>query len=164
MAVIGAAPSVAVGVNIATITVNNGATPLPGGTIRWGTATGVYTSGPALYTDCKRIVAQDGTVSYQLVFVITGIQLNAAQTYFAQVSYVGGNTSSEATWSQPGLNASASDQVNIHNRVKLELAHISDICVRGARFGWLSADDYNGLRRSISLVQNYNRIKWNDGR
>jgi hypothetical protein len=162
-AIIGAAPSVAVGFNIATVTINN-ATPLPAGYLVYGTATGVYTSAPIGYQPCKRVVAADGTVSYQLVFVITGIQLAAAQTYFAQVVYVGGSTSSEATWSQPGLNANAADLVHIQNKAKKQLARIADIAQKGARQGWLSNTDWVGLNRAKLAVQEYNRIKWNDGR
>ncbi len=160
---IGPAPSVAVGYNIATITVNS-PTPLPAGYIVYGTATGVYTSAPIQYQPCKRVVAADGTVSYQLVFVITGIQVAAAQTYFAEVVYNGGNVSSEATWSQPGLNANTADLVHIQNKAQKQLARIADIAQKGSRQGWLSNSDWVGLNRAKLAVQEYNKIKWNDGR
>jgi|SRR5215471_9100094 len=144
-----------------TIVVSTGATQSKS-KLKYGTATGVYTYQSPDW-QLGQLYPNFGA-GYWYVYYLTGLRQANNTTYFGDFIFIDGTVGTEFSWTQPGLGASGSDLVNINNIAKLELARISDICVRGARFGWLSADDYTGLRRAIARVQNYNKIKWNDGR
>lgn len=153
-------PVVAVGYNIATITVTD---VVPNRySCMWGTATGVYTN-ILPRTKPKRVYNQDGTMNWVTTFTLTNVQQAAAQAYFAVV-VLNGVLSSEITWTQPALNPNAADQVHVMYKVLMAVGNIADICARAATRGWMNGDEWNGLHRDIALVQQYNQIAWNDGR
>jgi len=148
------------GVDIATIT---GTTSIKtNGTVYWGTATGVYTN--TQYQESKPEYQPDNTLQWRLTFTLPGLQLQAAQAYFAKVFFVDGTSTSELTWTQPALNASGSDQVFFYDKVVSSFATVVDVAIRGADQGWLSADEYTAFQNRIAATAWLNTVKWNDGR
>lgn len=131
----------------------------------WGT-----TSGASNYTHTEkkqhgvRTYTSDGTLTWLYSWTLTNLQLPANQTYYGTFYFADGTNSGELSWTQPGLNPNTADLVRVRVAYIAELARIADICTRGARQGWLSSDDYNGMKRAISLIQTYNVVKFNDGR
>ena len=152
--------AVKTGVNIATIT-GTASTPIKG-TVYWGTATGVYTN--TQYAESVAEYQPDNTLQYRLTFILTNVQLQAAQAYFAKIYFTDGTATSELTWTQPALNASGSDQVFFFDRVLSSFATTIDIATRAADQGWLSNDDYVAFQNRIAATAWLNTVKWNDGR
>ena len=162
-----ATPTVAFGGDTATITVSQ-ATPFPGGWVQWGTATGVYTSGLQQHRKVKVTYSINATnqlvPTYTLQFFITGLQQNAAQAYFAQVVYDDRTSSSEITWTQPGLNANANDQVFFYDRVIVDFAAIMNWAEKASQAGWMLPGQWVNFRNLVINTVWYNYVKWNDGR
>src|SRR5215472_16969746 len=102
------------------------------GYLQYGTATGVYTVNikPDILGTAEK--QSDGTIQYRMTWNLPGFQLAAAQSYFAIVTYTdqAGGATTEITWSQPGLNASASDTVIFDNRNFPRLAQIAELAGR----------------------------------
>ena len=160
-----AAPTVTVtpGYDTATI-IATSPTSFPGGWIQYGTATGVYTSGLINHQKTIRVVAVDGTVSYVLTFKLTGLQQNAAQAYFAQIVFNDRTTSSEVTWTQPGLNSSPNDQVFFYDRVLTDFSAIMNWSNKASSAGWMLPDQWVNYKNLVVNTAWYNYVKWFDGR
>jgi len=161
------AATVAFGNDTATVTVTQ-STPFPGGSIQWGTATGVYTSGLQQHKKTVLTTSLNATnqqvLSYTLQFKLTGMQQAAAQAYFGQIRYDDGTLSSEFTWTQPGLNASANDQVFFYDKVLTDFAAIMNWAEKASQAGWMLPDQWTNFRNLVINTAWYNYVKWNDGR
>lgn len=153
--------SAKVGYDITTIT---GVLDTPHwGRIQWGTATTVYTSGLLFPTFTVPEFDSGGVLRYRMSFVLRGLQQAANQTYFAQVVFDDTSVSAEVTWTQPGVNANANDEVYFFDRTDSVFAAVSELATKASRQGWLDADEWREFRNLV-IQTTINRVKWVDGR
>lgn len=161
---VSAGTTVKVGYTIATIT-NISTTKQHIGYIAWGTATGVYTNYQKKQFAQALIDPSNGSTYYQLVYTLTGVQVQgAATTYFANIFYEDGTNAGEVTWSQPSVNPSGTDGVTLANRNLPRMAALAFLASKAASQGWLLPGEWTNFKNGVLSLQTYNKIKWSDGR
>jgi len=133
------------------------------GRLLYGTATGVYTNVILPEVFGQPSVNSPGNFAY--LWIITDKMRQAVDTtYYAIVVFRDGTQSSEATWTQPGLGAQATDVVTFAQRNLTRLAKLSELANKAATQGWLSTDEYFSFQLLAASTAWFNSIQWADGR